>query len=73
MDGFADVGCITAHFDGQADFANQIAAVGADDTAADNTACFGIKNQFGKAIVAAVGNRTSGSSPWEGGFGDFAA
>ncbi|CWS08783.1 Uncharacterised protein [Neisseria meningitidis] len=73
VDGFTDIGCITAHFDGQADFADHIAAVGSDDTATDDVAGFSIKNQLSETIVATVGNRTAGSSPWEVGFGDFAA
>ena len=62
MDGFADVFSVAAHFDGQADFANHIAAVRTDDTAADDTAGFGIKNQLGEAVIATVGNRATGSS-----------
>ena len=57
MDGFADVCRVAAHFDGQADFANHIAAVRADDTAADDTAGFRIKNQLGKAGVPCGGGQ----------------
>lgn len=65
VDGFTDIGCITAHFNRQADFTDHIAAVRTDDTATDDAAGFSIKNQLGKTIVATVGNCTAGSSPWE--------
>lgn len=59
VDGFADVGGVTAHFDGQADFADHVAGVGADDAAANNQTAFSIKNQLGEAFVAAGDNRDS--------------
>ena len=65
--GFADVHRVGAHFDGQSDFANQVARVGADDAAAQDLAVavasmavsqssFGavVKQQLGKALGAAV-------------------
>ena len=36
VNGFADVGRVTAHLNGQRQFANNIPGVGADNRAADN-------------------------------------
>jgi len=61
MDGFADVDGIRAHFNGQGNLANQVTGVCANDAAAQNLAVamrFGavVKQQLGKAFVAAIGN-----------------
>ena len=65
VDGFADIDRITAHFDGQADFADHVAGVRANSRPADDAMRFGIKDQLGEAVVAAVGNCPTGSRPRE--------
>ncbi len=65
----ADIHRVCAHFDGQRNLANHVARVRADHAAAQYLAlapasmavsrsCFGavVKQQFGKAFVAAIGN-----------------
>ena len=61
VDGFADVHRVCAHFNGQRNFANHVARVGADDAAAQDTAMtmrfFGIiKQEFGETFVSAIGD-----------------
>ena len=62
VDGFADVDGICAHLNGHRHFANHVAGVGADHAAAQDLAVTMrfwrfIKQQFGDAFVAAIGNR----------------
>ena len=40
VNGFADIGWVAAHFDGECDFADQVACVRADDAAADHAMRF---------------------------------
>ncbi len=61
VNGFAYVYCVCAHLDGQGDFADHVAGVGAYHAAAEDFAVavgFGgiIKQQFGDTFVAAVGD-----------------
>ncbi len=61
VDGFADVDGIGAHFDGECNFTDHVAGVGADDAAAQNLAVamgFGgiIEQQLGEAFVPALGH-----------------
>ena len=68
MDGFAYVYRIGSHFNGQCDFTDHVAGVGADDTTADDAMGFGIKQQFGKAFIPSVCHCTSGRGPREQAF-----
>jgi len=57
----ADIHRVCAHFDGQRNLPNHVACVRADHAAAQYLAVavrFGavVKQQFGKAFVAAIGN-----------------
>jgi hypothetical protein len=68
MYGFANVHRVCAHLDGQRDFANQVARVGADDAAAQNLAVamrFGavVKQQLGEAFGAPVGRGAARGGP----------
>ena len=56
VNGFTDIDCICAHFDGEADFGDQVARACADDAAADDATCVGVKYEFGESFVAAVGD-----------------
>ena len=61
MNGFTDVYCICSHFNGQCNLANHVAGVRADHAAAEAFAvavgCIRIiKQQFGHAFIATVGN-----------------
>ena len=73
VDGFADVHRIRAHFNGQGNFANHVARVGADDAAAHDLVGGFVKQQFGKAFVAAVGNGAARGVPGEQAFFDLHA
>jgi len=64
VDGFADAHGVCAHLDGQSDLANHVARVCADHATAEDFAVavgFGavVKQQFGHAFVAAIGNGTA--------------
>ena len=65
MDGVADVAGLAAHLDGEADLADQVAGVGADDAAADDAVCRFVEEQLGEAFVAAVGDGAAGGRPRE--------
>jgi len=70
MNRLADVHGVCAHFNGQSDFANHVARVRADHASAQDLAVavgFGavVKQQFGHAFVAAVGNGAAGGRPRE--------
>lgn len=56
VNGFTHTHRVHAHFDGEADFRNQITCARADDIAPDDATCFFVKNEFGEAFVAAVGS-----------------
>ena len=63
----ADVHRVCAHLNRQSDLADHVARVGADHAAAQDLAmavCFRrvIKQQFGDAFVAAIGNRAAGQT-----------
>jgi len=63
MDGLADIDGIAAHFNGQRQFADQIAGMRPDNAAADNAMSLLVKNQLGETLIAAIGNGASGSGP----------
>src|SRR5690606_24635026 len=65
VDGFGQIDRVHAHFDSQHQLANQLARIGADDTATHDTVGFSIEQNLGKAFVAVVGNGTTRGSPWE--------
>ena len=70
VDGLADINRVSAHLNGQGDFADHVARVGADHAAAKDLALamrrFGIvKQQLGDALVAAVGNGAAGGGKRE--------
>ena len=71
--GFVDVDGVGAHLDGQRNLADHVAGVGTDDAAAQDLAvavCLRriIKQQFGEALIAAIGNRATGRIPGEQAF-----
>ena len=64
----ADIDGIRAHFNCKGHFANHVARMGADHaTAEDLAVAMGflavVKQQFGHAFVAAIGNRAAGCGP----------
>src|SRR5207344_2627895 len=63
MDGFADVDGIATHFDREADLADQLSGMGADDAAAENAMVGFVEQELGETLVAAIGNGAAGSSP----------
>ena len=73
---FTNVHRICAHFNGQRDLSNHVACMGAHHTAAQDLAVavgFGavVKQQFGHAFVAAVGNgadRGGSDQEWAEGY-----
>ena len=67
MDGQCDVFSITTHFDCQADFTQQLAAVSADNRTTDHTVRFFVENQLGHTVCAVGSDSTTRSSPREGG------
>ena len=61
MDGLADVNRVGAHLNGQSNLADHVAGVGAHDAATQDLAVamrFGavVKEQLGKALIAAIGD-----------------
>lgn len=67
VDSQRDVFSITAHLDRQTDFAQQLAAVGADNRTTDNTVRFFVENQLGHTVCAVRSDSTARCSPREGG------
>ena len=70
VNGFADVHGVCAHLNRQSDLANHVARMRAHHAAAEDLAvavCFGgvIKQKFGDAFVAAVGNGAARGGPRE--------
>ena len=63
MDGKADIGRIRPHLDGEADFSDQLASVGADHAAADDAMCLLVEQQLGEAFVAVDGQRAAARRP----------
>src|SRR5436190_22957136 len=55
VDGLADVDRIASHLHGEADLADQVARMGADDAAAEQAVIGLIEQQFGESLVAPVG------------------
>jgi len=53
MNGESDVGCVGAGLDGERHFTDQLARVRANDAATQKAVAFRIKQQLGKALVAA--------------------
>ena len=54
VDGQGDVFSVTAHLDSQADLTQQLAAVGADNRAADNTVGLFVEDQLPSAQSEAI-------------------
>ena len=73
MDGLADVDRIAAHLDREADLADQIARMGADDAAAEHAMVRLVEEELGEAFIAAVGDGAAGSRPGKYGFAVFDA
>ena len=74
----ADVHRVGAHLDGQSDFADQVARVGADDAAAQDLAVtMGfravVEQELGEALGAAVGGGAARGGPGEKALFDFDA
>ncbi len=59
VDGQGDVFSVTAHLDSQANLTQQLAAVGADNRAADNTVGLFVEDQFGHTICAVRSDSTA--------------
>ena len=62
----ADIGCVSAHFDGQSHFGDQIAGAGADDSGAENAVRLLVEQQLGEAIIAVQRQRAPAGRPREG-------
>src|SRR2546430_16799780 len=67
MDGLADVDGIAAHLDREADLADQVARMGADDAAAEHAVIGRVEQELGEALVAAVGDCAAGRRPGKDG------
>jgi hypothetical protein len=63
MDGLADVDRVASHLHGEADLADQVARMGADDAAAEQAVIGLIEQQFGESLVAPVGDRATRCGP----------
>src|SRR4029077_2960579 len=63
VDGLADVDRIASHLHGEADLADQVARMGADDAAAEQAVIGLIEQQFGESLVAPVGDRATRCGP----------
>ena len=55
VDRLADIGRLAAHLDCQADLADQVACVRADDATADHAVRSLVEDQFRESFVAAIG------------------
>ena len=56
MDRLADIVRICAHFNGQCEFTNHVASVGANNRTTNDAMALRIHNNFCKALVPAVGD-----------------
>ncbi len=63
MNGLADVDRIASHLDREADLADQVAGMGADDAAAEEAMVRLVEQQLGEAFVAPVGDGPAGGRP----------
>ena len=63
MDRLADVDRIAAHLDREANLADQIARMGADDAAAEQSVVRFVEQKLGEALVAAIGDGAAGRRP----------
>ena len=63
MDGLADVDRIASHLDGEANLADQVARMGADDAAAEHAVVGFIEQELGEALVAPIGDGAAGCRP----------
>src|SRR5439155_13488190 len=67
VDTLTDIHRVTAHLDCQAEFADQVAGVRADDASADRAMRLLVENELGEAFVAAIGDRPTRRGPRENG------
>ena len=65
VDGFANVHAVRTHLNRQGNLANHVARMGADNAAAQDAVGLRIKQQLGKALVAAIGNGAARGGPGE--------
>ncbi|WP_240535794.1 hypothetical protein [Bradyrhizobium sp. STM 3809] len=65
MDGLADIDRLATRLDAEPDRTDPIAGRGSDDAAADDAVGRRIKQQLGKALVAAIGDHAARGCPWE--------
>jgi hypothetical protein len=56
MDRFADISCVRAHFDGETDFADQVAGIQTHDAATNHPMRFLVEQELREAFVTAIGN-----------------
>lgn len=63
MNGLAEINCIGAHLDRQADFSNHVASVRVNDHTADDAVRLLVDDQLGHAIRSARGDRSARGSP----------
>lgn len=68
VDGFADVYGVAAHFYGQADFADEVAGIHADDGAAQEAVGGAVEEEFCKTFFGSVGDGAAAGCPGEDGF-----
>jgi len=59
MDSLADVDRVASHLHGEADLADQVARMGADDAAAEHAVIGLVEQELGESLVAPVGDRTA--------------
>ena len=65
MDGLAEVNRIASHLHGEAYLADQVARMGADDAAAEQSVISLIEQELGESLVAPVGDRATRCRPTE--------
>ncbi len=60
VDRVAEIDRVGAHLDGERDFRDQVAGIGADDGGADHPVVLGVEEQLGDALAA---GRSTGAGP----------
>jgi len=71
MNRLADIDGVGAHLDRQCEFADQVAGVRADDTAADDPVGVAVEEQFGEPFVPSVRDGAPRCAPREQTLRDF--
>ena len=68
MDGLSNIDCVCSHFNSKAYLANEVACMGADDTATNNAFAGRVKNKLGKALITTISDGSATGCPWEQAF-----